>query len=314
MADISNKIPNKIEAINLLSKYNIDYDILSNYKEKHRFYHNWNHIDYMISLAKKLNILTDKLFLAIIFHDIIYDPKSNDNEEKSAQLFYSLIQDLEIKQAILDTKTHKPSNELSKQLCHLDLYNLYDESDFDAFYDNSYNIFKEYQFVDFKIYKEERRKFLEKYNVPSFFIKAIDKFKPNIGVYAGSFNPFHKGHLNVLEKAEQIFDKVIIARGVNPEKNNQIYPLSDNLKYRQIEYYDGLLTDFIDSLGYEVTLIRGLRNITDLQYELTQFQYMQEFKPDIKIVSIFCDKQFDHISSSTIRMLEQYGKSNDYLI
>lgn len=305
-------IQNKIKAINLLSKYDIDYDVLSNYKEEHRFYHNWNHIDYMINLAQDLNILTDKLFLAIIFHDIIYDPKANDNEEKSAELFYSLMQDFEIKQAILDTKHHKPSNELSKQLCHLDLHNLY--NDFDTFYDNSYNIFKEYQFVDFKIYKEKRKNFLEMYNVSPMFIKAVNKFKPNIGVYAGSFNKFHKGHYNILTKAEQIFDKVIIARGINPEKTNEFSELPEILKYHQIEYYNGLLTDFIDSLGYEVTLIRGLRNATDLQFELTQFQYMQEFKPDIKIVSIFCDKEFEHISSSSLRSLEKYGKGNNYYL
>jgi phosphopantetheine adenylyltransferase len=75
-----------------------------------------------------------------------------------------------------------------------------------------------------------------------------------------------------------------------------------------------MLTDFIDSLGYDVTLVRGLRNSIDLQYELTQFQYMQEFKPDIKIVSIFCDKEFEHISSSSIRMLEKYGKADSYYL
>lgn len=295
----------------LLNKYNIFDDILLKYDESHRFYHNWDHIQYMLDLAEKGDILTDKLHLAILFHDIVYDPKEKDNEEKSANYFYSFIQDEEIKQAILDTKHHKPSNVLSKQLCYLDLYNLY--NDFDVFYDNSMKIFKEYQFVDFKIYKEERKKMLESYGVASTYIKALDKFIPKIGVYAGSFNPFHKGHFNVLDKAEKIFDKIIIARGINKTKNNELRPLPDYLKYRQIEYYDGLLTDFIDSLGYDVTLIRGLRNITDLQFELTQFQYMQEFKPDIKIVSIFCDKEFDHISSSSIRMLEEYGKSDMYL-
>ena len=175
-------------------------------------------------------------------------------------------------------------------------------------------IFKEYQFVDYETYKVERRKILEKYDVNPDWIKATDKFVPKIGVLAGSFSPFHKGHMNILNKAEKIFDKVIIARGINPEKSNDLRPLPECLSYRQIEYYDGLLTDFIDSLGYDVTLIRGLRNSIDLQYELTQFQYMQEFKPDIKIVSIFCDKEFEHISSSSIRMLEKYGKSNNYLV
>lgn len=303
---------NKTASNSLLFKYHILDDILDKYDESHRFYHNWNHIQYMLDLAEDMGILTEQLHLAIIFHDIIYDPKAKDNEEKSAELFYSYIQDSEIRQAILDTKHHTPSSKLSKQLCDLDLHNLY--NDFDVFYDNSMSIFKEYQFVDFKIYKEERRKILESYSVPSTYIKAVNKFKPNIGVYAGSFNKFHMGHYNILTKAEKIFDKVIIARGINPDKNSDIYPLPDIIKYRQIENYDGLLSDFIDSLGYDVTLIRGLRNATDLQFELTQFQYLQDFKPDIKIVSIFCDKEYEHISSSAIRSLEKYGKSSNYLI
>jgi len=303
----------KLIAQNILEKYNINPNILEKYDEPHRFYHNWEHIEYMLIKASIKYTLTDELVLAIIFHDIIYDPKSKVNEEKSADLFYSYVKNKEIYNAILDTETHqKPSSELSKQLCELDIYNLYDN--FDIFYENSYKIFKEYQFVDFNIYKEERNKFLQKYNVDPTWIKAVNVFKPKIGVFAGSFNKFHKGHYNILLKAEKVFDKVIIARDANPEKNNKVHDLPEILKYRQIENYNGLLTDFIDSLNYEVTLIRGLRNITDLQFELKQYQFFKDFKPNISIISIFCDKEFEHISSSSIRLLEKYNKEEDYLL
>jgi len=132
-----------------------------------------------------------------------------------------------------------------------------------------------------------------------------------IGVYAGSFNPFHKGHYNILLKAEQIFDKVIIARGVNPEKSTTNYiPLPNLLSDRPQMRYSGLLTDFIrnELAGYEnITLIRGLRNSTDLQYEMTQYRYFQDLMPTIQVVSIFCDKEFEHISSSGIKLLSNYG-------
>jgi len=301
----------------ILKEFNIETSILDVYFEPNRFYHNWDHINAMIESAGNMirppeNIQFKDLVLAIVFHDIIYDPKRTDNEERSADLFYSYVKNKHIKQAILDTKIHKPSNELSKILCELDIENLY--GDFDNFIDISYKVFKEYQFVDWKTYSVERIKFLEKYNVDPIYIKAVKSFKPNIAIYAGSFNKFHKGHYNILEKAERIFDKVIIARGVNPDKDNKLHNLPDIICNRQIENYDGLLTDFIDSLGYNVTLIRGLRNITDLQFELKQYQYLKDFKPDINVVSIFCDKEFEHLSSSAIRMLEKYNKSNNYLI
>lgn len=136
----------------------------------------------------------------------------------------------------------------------------------------------------------------------------------NIAIYAGSFSPFHQGHYNILQKAEQIFDKVIIARGINPEKKIPVTEFPEKIRDRQIVCYDGLLTDFINTLGYNVTLIRGLRNSTDLQYELTQYRYLQDLMPNIKVVSIFCDKEFEHISSSAIRMLEPFHKESKYLL
>jgi len=88
--------------------------------------------------------------------------------------------------------------------------------------------------------------------------------------------------------------------------------LPDAIQYRQCEYYGGLLTTFMNGFDYDVTLIRGLRNASDLQYELTQYRVLQDLKPDIKIVSIFCDKEFEHISSSMIRQLKGYMRTTKY--
>jgi pantetheine-phosphate adenylyltransferase len=136
-------------------------------------------------------------------------------------------------------------------------------------------------------------------------IEFLKIWQPKIGVYPGSFNPYHNGHQNILQKAERIFDKVIIAHGINPDKNTEDWIKPDVLKYHQVENFSGLLTDFMNGLNYETTLIRGLRNSTDLQFEMTQFQYLQDMKPNINIVNIFCDKEFEHISSSAIRNLNK---------
>lgn len=294
-----------------LKQFGIHEIEIERYNEPHRFYHNFEHIEKMINDAKSKNILTDDLFLAIVFHDIIYNPKLNDNEEKSAELFYSYIKNDEIKQAILETKTHTPTSKLSKQLSDLDLSILW--SDYETFIDFENKIFKEYQFFDYETYKEKRLEILFDFGINPEWLSYVKYRIPNIAVYAGSFNPFHKGHYNILKKAEQIFDKVIIARGINPEKNNAIVELPIKIQNRQIETYDGLLTDFIDDLGYDVTLIRGLRNATDLEYELNQYRFLQDLKPKIKVVSLFCDEEFKHISSSACRMLNKYNKDEIYL-
>src|SRR5690606_9500261 len=111
-----------------------------------------------------------------------------------------------------------------------------------------------------------------------------------------------------------IFDKVIVAFGRNPEKESREWPVPQSIKNRQVESYQGLLTDFISGLGHDAVVIRGLRNSTDFQYEQNQYRYIQELMPGIRIVNIFCDKEFEHISSSGIRTLEQFGKHKKYLL
>ncbi len=178
-------------------------------------------------------------------------------------------------------------------------------------------IFSLYQSHDFAEYKKARLDHLKKINADkklNALIDYVSSHTPRIAVFPGSFNPFHKGHYNILQKAEKIFDKVIIAFGNNPEKDKNKSVRPKTIKNRQIAEYNGLLTDFVNSLKYDVVVIRGLRNSTDFQYEQNQYRYIQELKPGIKIISIFCDKEFEHISSSGIRTLEQFKKHKQYLL
>ena len=300
-------------------------DILKHYQEPHRFYHTLEHLDDICDqLERKGFGDNDILLLATVFHDIIYEPRSATNEEDSAAYFNEVftgdqaIKD-EVTRIILDTKSHQPKTELSRVFCDVDLNILHQSFDRLLVYEQQ--IFKEFQFVDHAIYRQKRVEVLQSLQTMvsnpalSYLIDYVNNRQPRIAVYPGSFNPFHKGHYNILEKAEQIFDKVIIARGVNPGKEKATYELPDVLKYRQIATYEGLLTDFTDSLGYDITIIRGLRNGSDLQYELNQYRYMQELSgKNISVTAIFCDMEFEHISSTGIRQLEKYGRAGDYLI
>ncbi|GAB4201150.1 MAG: hypothetical protein Fur0023_05290 [Bacteroidia bacterium] len=177
--------------------------------------------------------------------------------------------------------------------------------------------FQSFQHIDYSIYKQERIKHLQNINENNLLnplIEYLHYYSPKIAVFPGSFNPFHKGHYNILQKAERIFDKVIIAFGENPDKNPRIFPIPYTIQNRQIEHYSSLLTDFIKKLNYPVTVIRGLRNSTDFHYEQNQYRYMQELYPDIKIINIFCDKIYEHISSSGIRTLQKYNQHHSYLL
>lgn len=313
------------EQADRLTKLGIDQGVLSRYLEPHRFYHTLEHLDDIWQQLESQGYgNNDVLLLATIFHDIIYDPQSGTNEEDSTQYFNgvftgdnalkSLVTDI-----ILDTKLHKPGSALSEVFSAADLNIL--KLPFEKLLIYEQQIFKEFQFVDHKIYREKRVGVLKNLRqgvdnpALDYLISYVENYKPRIAVYPGSFNPFHKGHYNILQKAERIFDKVIVARGVNPDKDKATYELPEALRYRQIETYEGLLTEFIDSLGYNVTIIRGLRNGSDLQYELNQYRYLQELGgKNISVTAIFCDMEFEHISSTGIRQLEKYGKAGEYLL
>lgn len=291
--------------------------ILSNYDEPHRFYHNWNHIESMLDSALKKGILNESLLASILYHDIIYDPKRNDNEERSAELLRRDFPTWERSiRAVLDTKNHTPSNYISELLVMLDLEIL--NTDFKCFVEFENQIFKEYQFVDYGTYKTKRIEILEKLGVNELYIDYVRTRKPRIGIYAGSFNPFHKGHLNILKKAEMMFDKVIVARGKNPDKKgNDVLPLPESILYREIVEYNGLLTDLMEEYENDygpLTLIRGLRNGNDLSYEVNQYRYMQDLKSNIQVCAIFCDREFEHISSSAIRSLDGFDIQQNYTV
>jgi pantetheine-phosphate adenylyltransferase len=174
--------------------------------------------------------------------------------------------------------------------------------------------FKINQSLNFNNYKNWRIDFLKPLPNSKINSEFIAHYQPKIAVFAGSFNPFHKGHYNVLQKAEKIFDKVIIAFGKNPDKTERTWEIPRTIRNRQIEEYNGLVTDFIETLKQDVVVIRGLRNATDFSFEQNQYRYIQELMPDIKIINIFCDKEFEHISSSGIRTLEKYNKHLSYLL
>lgn len=314
---------NVTEIIQKLKVLGFKEDVVNRYNEPHRYYHTQQHLIDLITFLNSKQQLTDELFLTAVYHDAIYWPSSSTNEADSADLFVkdSILAGYPdekiniVKQNILDTKSHIPSSKGSEDFIKADLQIF--ERPLGELLEYEMQIFKEFQFVDYLDYKRERVKVLEKFNTNSnvaALIEFVNNRKPLIGVFCGSFNPFHKGHFNVLQKAELICDKVIIAFGKNPEKAERNWPIPQTIRNRQLMEYNGLLTDFIDSLGYDVIVIRGLRNSTDFQYEQNQYRYIQELKPQVKIINIFCDKEFEHISSSGIRTLEKYGKHQNYLL
>ena len=142
-----------------------------------------------------------------------------------------------------------------------------------------------------------------------------------LGIYAGSFNPFHNGHYNIYSKARNLFDEVLIAVGINPDKDTasqqqiSVNDICDRIPHVLVENFTCMLHELIieKEQACDVTLVRGLRNGYDLDYEMNQYRFLQEFKFDIKVVYIPCDKEFEHISSTALRGMQNFCSIENFL-
>jgi pantetheine-phosphate adenylyltransferase len=326
--------------------------ILGKWNEPGRHYHDLSHLDNLIGQIYELNDTGRvPLVLLALMHDVIYNPRSADNEDASREFF-----DRHVKHGssfkevvgvgIEHTKYQgqkKPKSEIIRTFLRMDLKGLF-TGDMSKLLSNEKKIFREYQWLDYAIYRDTKPDLLvhtaENYcwllpkreQAASLarvlaFTDYLRARRPNVGVYAGSYNPFHIGHMNILHQAEKIFDKVIIAVGMNPEKadhqdwqtvaQERTEAIAKQLPFHQVEAFRGFLAHYLErkAKDQDVTLIRGIRDGFDLRQEVIQLRYIQELYPDLKVVYIPCKKEFEHISSSWLRLLESIepGSSVPYL-
>lgn len=124
-----------------------------------------------------------------------------------------------------------------------------------------------------------------------------------LAMYPGSFNPWHEGHDDVLDKALKIFDFVYVVRMHNPAKSPEP-GLKPGLHARAIfDEYSGLLVDAVKHFG-ATAVIRGLRNGHDLQYEMNQQYWNEDLGLKVPVVYFICDREVTHVSSSALRQLK----------
>jgi pantetheine-phosphate adenylyltransferase len=143
-------------------------------------------------------------------------------------------------------------------------------------------------------------------------IEFLKTWIPKISVYCGSFSPFHIGHMDIIKKAENIFDEVIIVFAKNFSKQQNDIVIPNALKYHRVITFDGAINDLITSHDYPMSLIRGLRNNSDFQAEMNYQTFLREINPNITTINIFSSPEFLHISSSSIReLIKIYGIESD---
>ena len=130
-----------------------------------------------------------------------------------------------------------------------------------------------------------------------------------LAVYPGSFDPFTLGHLDIVQRASRLFDRLVIGIGINLEKQPlftanervELIRLSTaHLPNIEILTYHGLTVKFVLQLGAKI-MIRGVRPITDIPAELTMMMANRRLAPDIETLFMIADGELAHVSSSLIK-------------
>lgn len=143
-----------------------------------------------------------------------------------------------------------------------------------------------------------------------------------IALFPGSFDPFTKGHEDIVLRSLNLFDEIIISIGFNTSKSRYI-PLEImipkiesvfvNHPMVKVMSYTGLTAEFAKSVGANF-LIRGLRNTTDFEYENTISQANKYMNKELETIFLITSPHLAYISSSIVRDLHKYGgKTNDFL-
>ena len=134
-----------------------------------------------------------------------------------------------------------------------------------------------------------------------------------IAVYPGSFDPITNGHLDLIYRSLDIFDKVVVAIAVNSEKQG-LFSLDERctlLKQTvdssnvEVVSFEGLLVDFLKQHNYR-TIIRGLRAISDFDYEFQIASMNVNLFPEMDTVFLMTSQKYFYISSSVIKEIARY--------
>ena len=136
-----------------------------------------------------------------------------------------------------------------------------------------------------------------------------------IALFPGSFDPFTKGHLDIVNRSLKLFHKVIVAIGHNSKKHRYFEILKTKVSIEnhfqgnphvEVMVYDELTAQIAKKKDAQY-LIRGLRNTTDFEYENSISQINRHLNLDLETVFLITSPQFAHINSSIIREVHKYG-------
>ena len=136
-----------------------------------------------------------------------------------------------------------------------------------------------------------------------------------IGIYPGSFDPVTKGHLDIIERSSKMVDKLIVAVLKNTSKSplftveervSMLKEITKDIPNVEIDSFSGLLVDFAEANNATI-IVRGLRAVTDFEYELQMSQTNRIMDENVDTIFLTTSLEYAYLSSSTVKEVAIYG-------
>jgi pantetheine-phosphate adenylyltransferase len=139
-----------------------------------------------------------------------------------------------------------------------------------------------------------------------------------IAIYPGSFDPPTNGHLDLIERGSKIFDKLVVSVVRNPEKEAPLFTVEERTEMLRalthqwknvvVDSFEGLLVDYAHRLGAQA-LLRGIRAISDYEYELQMALMNRKLEPQLETIFMLPAEKYSYLSSRLIKSVFQLGGS-----
>jgi pantetheine-phosphate adenylyltransferase len=143
-----------------------------------------------------------------------------------------------------------------------------------------------------------------------------------VAIYAGTFDPITNGHLDIAERAANMFDRVIVSVFDTPSKSllfsteervDMCRRTVQDIPNVEVKQFNGLVVDFATKVG-AAAMVRGLRSITDLDYEVAMVMMNRKLHPEVDTVFLYTSLEYQFVSSTLIKEVVQYGGDINSLV
>src|ERR1700677_4101381 len=143
----------------------------------------------------------------------------------------------------------------------------------------------------------------------------VSTYASRTAVFTGTFDPITLGHLDVIGRGRLLFEHLVVAIGVNLNKTS-LFDIEERVEMARhvvrpfpnvsVEAFEGLTVHFVKQIGARV-ILRGLRTLSDMEYEFGMSLTNYRLDPFVETVFLMADGEYSHVSSSLIKQVATYG-------